>query len=382
MKGSFEVFRTFLLLGCCSFGGPAAHLGYFRKAFVEKRQWLDEKAYAGLIALCQFLPGPSSSQIGFAIGLRRAGLAGGIAAFLGFTIPSFLLLFWLSTLDTASGMLSRFDGAIHGLKLFAVVVVADATLKMGKSFCQDRLSVGIATATAITLWCVPGIWVQMTTLVLAAIGGLIAGKAEPRVRDHGGSLNRPALVAFFLLLFAFPLFIIGPEPVARFADFYQAGSMVFGGGHVVLPLLQGLVGDALPADRFLTGYAAAQAVPGPMFSLAAFLGSELMPASRLTGALIATLAIFLPGFLLVLGVHDRWEHIASHKRVAGAIWGINAAVVGFLAAALYTPVFVSAVYKQSDMALLAIGFFLSHKMNWPIVPLIAFFALAGLVLSS
>ena len=379
MKAFFEVFWTFLRLGCCSFGGPAAHLGYFRKAFVEQRQWLDETAYAGLIALCQFLPGPSSSQIGFSIGLKRAGLSGGIAAFLGFTLPSFLILFCLSTLNPEDGLLARFDGVIHGLKLFAVIVVADATLKMGKSFCQDRLSIGIATATAILLWCIAGIWVQMATLVLAGLVGLIAGKAEPKVSDHGGSLHRPALLAFFALLFAFPVFMLCPKPVALFADFYQAGSMVFGGGHVVLPLLQNLVGESIDTERFLTGYAAAQAVPGPMFSMAAFLGSELMPDSRFVGAVIATLAVFLPGLLLVLGLHNSWEHIASRKKVAGAIWGINAAVVGFLGAALYTPVFVSAVHRTSDMALLAVGFFLSHKLKWPLLLLLAYFAASGMM---
>ena len=377
MKSFLEVFRTFLVLGCCSFGGPAAHLGYFRRAFVEKRQWLDEKTYARLIVFCQFLPGPSSSQIGFAIGLRRTGLAGGIAAFLGFTVPSFLLLYWLSTLNTESGILAKFDGIVHGLKLFAVVVVADAALKMGQSFCKDRLSIGIATVPAIVLWCIAGIWVQIITLLIAALVGLLAKRAETTTAVYEGHINRPALFAFFLLLLAVPLFMVGAKPLTLFADFFKAGSMVFGGGHVVLPLLQSLVGETLPTDRFLTGYAAAQAVPGPMFTLAAFLGSELLPNSRFAGALIATIALFLPGLLLVLGLHDSWETLASRKRVAGAIWGINAAVVGLLVAALYTPVFVSAVRGTSDMALLALGFFLNYQLKWPLLPLIGLFALGS-----
>ncbi len=377
MTKVLEIFWRFLVLGCMSFGGPAAHIGYFHRAFVEKLKWLDDTAYSGLIALSQFLPGPGSSQIGFAIGLKRAGLLGGIAAFLGFTIPSFILLFLLSGLQAEGSFMIGVGGLIHGLKLFAVVVVADATIKLGKSFCTNTLAIGLAGGTAVFLWILPTIWTQMGMIVVGALVGFKFGSVAPPVEPKPGRLNRWALVLFFLLLALFPVLMMGPAPLALWGDFYQAGSLVFGGGHVVLPLLEQLVGDDIPQDRFLAGYAAAQAIPGPMFSLAAFLGAELLPGQRIVGAGLATAGIFLPGFLLVIGLHESWESVANRKGVASAIWGINATVVGFLTAALYTPVFVSAVHHGLDMALVLIGLFLVRWMKVPILPVIFVFGLAG-----
>ncbi|MES9888276.1 MAG: chromate efflux transporter [Candidatus Sedimenticola sp. 6PFRAG1] len=377
-RNTVEVFYRFLALGCVSFGGPAAHLGYFHKAFVQKLQWLDEAGYARLIALSQFLPGPGSSQVGFALGLRRAGLLGGVAAFVGFTLPSFVLLYLLAVgvFDYASG--STFDGVIQGLKLFAVVVVADASYSMFKSFCSEKRAITIAVVTAVTLLIIPSLITQMLVLLLAAAVGIFIGKQSTAHTAHGKISYLP-LVLFFLLLLGLP-FIAGYSQWLGMAnDFYYSGSFVFGGGHVVLPLLQQTLGDTVATDRFLLGYAAAQAVPGPMFTLATFLGAEMSPVAPWIGAFVATLAIFLPGFLLVLGLQDSWESLAAKPRISGAVWGINAAVVGLLISALYQPVFVSAVDSSLAMAAAITGFFALRSLKLPILLLILAFALFGVV---
>jgi chromate transporter len=380
MNKVWEVFWRFLALGCVSFGGPAAHIGYFQKAFVQKLKWIDEESYARLISLSQFLPGPGSSQIGFALGLRRAGLLGGVAAFLGFTLPSFLLLYFLATTNTEQNASDLFSGIVHGLKLLAVVVVADATLSMFKAFCKERLSISIAVLTAATLLCLPSLWTQMGVLVMAALVGALYGKPTMSKSDQAERFILLPLLLFFVLFVGLPLLALVSQRVEIFSDFYQAGSLVFGGGHVVLPLLQQTIGDAVSTDRFLLGYAAAQAVPGPMFSLAAFLGAELSPGSELTGALVATLGIFIPGFLLVLSLQGAWESLAAQPKIAGAAWGINAAVVGLLLSALYQPVFVSAVTAPMEMALVIVGFFALRAMSVPIVFLVLGFAAIGLAL--
>ncbi len=379
MKRLWEVFWRFLALGCVSFGGPAAHIGYFQKAFVQKLKWIDDESYARLISLSQFLPGPGSSQIGFAIGLRRAGFFGGAAAFLGFTLPSFLLLYFLATIDTEQNASDLFTGIVHGLKLLAVVVVADATLSMFKSFCRERLSISIAVLTATTLLLLPGLWTQMSVLVVAALVGAFYGKPVINKNETQGRFKHLPLVLFFVLFMGLPLIAVASQWVDIFSGFFQAGSLVFGGGHVVLPLLQQIIGDAISTDRFLLGYAAAQAVPGPMFSLAAFLGAELLPGNQLLGALLATAGVFLPGFLLVLSLQGAWESLAAKPKVAGATWGINAAVVGLLLSALYQPVFISAVSSPVEMALVILGFFALRTMKVPIVMLVIGFGAIGLV---
>ena len=384
MNNVWEVFWRFLALGCISFGGPAAHIGYFQRTFVQKLKWLDDDAYARLISLSQFLPGPGSSQIGFALGYRRAGIFGAMAAFIGFTLPSFLLLYFLATTtldESANGILV---GMVHGLKLLAVVVVADATLGMFKSFCQDKISISIAVFTAIALLVMPHLWTQIGVLALAALVGAFYSKSNtrPNVQQQagaGGFKLLPLLV--FLVLFAGLPFLSGLSSWAQlFSGFYQAGSLVFGGGHVVLPLLQQTVGDAMDTDRFLMGYAAAQAVPGPMFTMATFLGAEMSVTNSLLGAFTATLAVFLPGFLLVLSLQGVWESLAAKPKVAGAAWGINAAVVGLLFSALYQPVFTSAVSSSMEMALVILGFFLLRVIKLPIVWLVLGFALVGMAL--
>ncbi len=373
----WEVFWRFLVLGCISFGGPAAHIGYFRNLFVEKLKWIDSPAYGRLIALSQFLPGPGSSQIGFALGLRRAGLIGGIAAFIGFTLPSFLLLYMLSISSPEEGAPDWFDGMVHGLKLFAVVVVADATLSMYSAFCNHRHSIALMVMTATALLLFPSLWTQMGVLAVAAIVGAFfsaSAKTPYKPRHHFRLLPLILFAALFLLL---PLLGTQLGWAALFGDFFQAGSLVFGGGHVVLPLLQQTLGDIISNDRFLLGYAAAQGVPGPMFSLAAFLGAELKPSHSLIGALFATLGIFLPGFLLVLSFQGAWESLAARPRVSGAAAGINASVVGLLLAALYQPVFVSAVSSAAEMALVILGFFALRTLKIPIVFLVVAFAVLG-----
>ncbi|GGO87117.1 chorismate-binding protein [Marinobacterium nitratireducens] len=375
----WQVFLQFLMLGCISFGGPAAHIGYFRNHFVERLNWLDDKRFADLLALCQFLPGPASSQLGFAIGYRRAGLGGALCAFVGFTLPSLLLMLLLA--GSGGWLLGQawFDGVLHGLKLLALVVVADAVLGMSRNFCNRRGGAAIAVLSAVLLLTLPGILTQLLVLVgAAAIGAaLLADRNGAVSATDSGDFNVWTLGAFVLLLLLC-LLISSSGLAALFGDFYLAGSLVFGGGHVVLPLLQGLVGDSLSPDRFLLGYAAAQAVPGPMFTLATFLGYELGSGQPVVAALLATVAVFLPGFLLLLGVQGRWHRLVANPPLAGAVAGVNAAVVGLLLAALYQPVFVSAVASGSDMALAVLGFFLLRGLRLGVIWLVPLAMLAGL----
>ena len=376
-----SIFKTFFWLGWISFGGPAAHIGYFRKTFVEKMKWLDDDEYAQIVALSQFLPGPGSSQVGFALGYKRGGLLGACAAFLGFTLPSILIMIGLALLSSQVMDTSAFQNVVHGLKLLAVVVVADATWGMYKNFCKNMLSVSLCLITAIALLVMPSIMMQIAVLIFAAIVGTLFLQSE---KSHSNGANsrsfKPNLVPLILfigLLLGLPFAAhIAPE-LGLFNDFYQAGSLVFGGGHVVLPLLQNIVGGQLSQDAFLTGYAAAQAVPGPMFTLATYIGYELLPSNPIAGALIATSAVFLPGFLLLLAVLKNWQQLAQKPKVAGALTGVNAAVVGLLASALYQPVFISAVLKPIDIALVLVGFYLMKQLKLSIIWMVAFFMLAG-----
>lgn len=384
MKNTVDVFWRFLLLGCISFGGPAAHIGYFHKAFVEKLQWLDDRQFAQLLSLSQFLPGPGSSQLGFSIGLHRAGLLGGIAAFIGFTLPSFIILYLVATLsldlNSATDMGRLFNGAIHGFKLLAVVVVADACIGMYKKFCMTKLSASLAVFTALALWLAPSFMTQIGVLIFAAIIGICWGNKAAEIQQQPGKLAIAPLLIFIALFALLPLFASSHQTVDLLSQFYHSGSLVFGGGHVVLPLLQQLLGDSVSTDRFLLGYASAQAIPGPMFSFATFLGAELMQDQTLLGASLATIGIFLPGFLLVLALRDAWQSWLSRPRVQGAVWGVNAAVVGLLIAALYQPVFVSAVQGIHDVALIAVGLLALLVFRLPILYLVLGFALCGMVL--
>lgn len=370
-----ELFFVFLRLGLTSFGGPVAHLGYFHAEFVERRRWLDEHAYADLVGLCQFLPGPASSQVGMAIGLSRGGILGAIAAFLGFTLPSAILLVLF-----ALG-LARFGNAIggawlHGLKIVAVAVVAQALWGMGKALAPDAKRATLAVGAAAVVSLAPTGAGQIGVIVAGALIGwafLRSDLALPQsslpvpVKRSTGAL---LLAAFFLLLIGLPAAAQGSGNyvLELFDGFYRAGALVFGGGHVVLPLLQAIVVPRgwVPNDAFLAGYGAAQAVPGPLFTFAAYLGaiSSRTPAGW-TGAAIAVAAIFLPAFLLVAGILPFWEGLRRHAGIKRAMLGINAAVVGILLAAFYHPVWTSAILGAADFSLAAAAFLLLVFWKWP-----------------
>lgn len=376
----------FLWLGCISFGGPAAHIGYFQRTFVERLGWLTQAEFAQLLALCQLLPGPASSQLGFAIGRQRAGLRGALAAFAGFTLPSFLLLLAAAIGLGQLGNNVWIDAALHGLKLLALVVVADAVLTMSRQFCKTTRNQGIMVATAAALWWQPGLLTQLVMLAGASL--LCARVGTPQTPGPQPSPAQsmpvhqphwPTLLLFALLFVGLPL--LGGPVGQLIADFYRAGSLVFGGGHVVLPLLAESVGHTLSEQQFLTGYSLAQLVPGPMFTLATYLGAQLLPASPVGGALLATLALFLPGFLLLWAMGPCWQSWLARPRLAGAVAGINAAVVGLLLAALYQPVWQSAVLAPTDLALAAIGFYLLRGLKLPILALATLLVVATLLLA-
>ncbi|GHY72592.1 chromate resistance protein-related protein [Vibrio cholerae] len=377
------IFRTFFALGWVSFGGPAAHIGYFRHTFVEKLRWVSEQEYAQFVALSQFLPGPGSSQVGFAIGYHRGGLAGAWAAFLGFTLPSVLIMLLLAGLSSHLLDTPLFEQVIHGLKLLAIIVVADACLTMYRNFCQQRLTAGLCVLTAVAITLAPGLITQFAVLLIAAFVGQARLAPQQSFSTTSFSPSWLSLLLFASLLLGLPLLAASSPLVELFGHFFQAGSLVFGGGHVVLPLLQNALGDSLSTDQFLTGYAAAQAVPGPMFTLATYLGYVLTPDMPVVGALIATFAVFLPGFLLLLGVLKNWAALAQRPKIAGAMQGVNACVVGLLLAALYQPVWSSTVHAPLDWAALLVGFFLFKVLRLPLIGMVGsallFGVLSGLI---
>ena len=384
-RSPWAVFLVFLRLGLTSFGGPVAHLGYFREALVVRRRWLSERNYADLVALCQFLPGPASSQVGMALGLARAGYPGALAAWLGFTLPSAvaLILFALGLAHWGDAVPA---GLLHGLKVVAVAVVAQAVWGMARSLCPDvpRTSLMAVAACAVLWW--SSAWAQVLVLALAALVGLWTlapgqGAAhEPLPIPVGRRAGMAWLALFVALLLGLPwAAAVFPHATLAVADaFYRAGSLVFGGGHVVLPLLQA---ELVPTgwvdqDTFLAGYGAAQAVPGPLFTFAAFLGASLqMGPQGVWGALVCLLAIFAPSFLLVAGALPFWEGLRAHPRMQAALAGVNAAVVGLLVAALYQPVWTSAIHTPQDVALaLLAGVAL---MAWKLPPWLVVAACAG-----
>ena len=366
----WSVFLIFLRLGLTSFGGPVAHLGYFRDEFVTRRRWLTERSYADLVALCQFLPGPASSQVGIALGLARAGYGGAVAAWVGFTLPSALLLilFALGLTQHSSALPA---GALHGLKVVAVAVVAQAVWGMARNLCRSagRISL-MLLATAATLL-LPCAWGQVAIIACAGVVGLLLFKPacgsahDPLPIPIRRSTGAMWLTLFLILLASLPLLAQVLPNLALIDAFYRTGSLVFGGGHVVLPLLQAEVVPRqwVSNDVFLAGYAAAQAVPGPLFTFAAFLGAVI---NSWWGGLIALLAIFTPSFLLVLGVLPFWENLRQSPRTQAALAGVNAAVVGLLLAALYRPVWTSAIFSVQDLGLALIA--LLALMLWKLPP--------------
>lgn len=356
-----EVLAAFAALGLSSFGGPMAHLGYFRREFVARRGWLAEREYAELVALCQFLPGPSSSQVGMALGLQRAGWLGGLAAWLGFTMPSAILLLLFAWGVTGGGWAG--SAALHGCKVAAVAVVAQAAWGMGKSFCHGVGGLAVAMLAAVIVAGLDGVAGQLGALAVGAVlGRWMVGPTEPpaadtavcRVRRRTGALLLIGWAA--LLLLTTIVDVIAPHPrIDLLATLYRAGSLVFGGGHVVLPLLQtGVVASgAVDQATFMAGYGAAQAVPGPLFSFAAYLGA-VTPSGGFGVGLLALLALFLPGFLLVAGALPFWQALRRQRGVRQALSGVNAAVVGVLLAALYDPVWPSAIHTWSDFVMAAV----------------------------
>jgi chromate transporter len=373
-----EVFLAFLKLGLTSFGGPVAHLGYFRAEFVERRKWLDETAFADILALCQFLPGPASSQAGITLGIVRAGLPGALAAWTGFTVPSALALILFAQLVSGQGQRQLGQAAwIHALKIVAVAVVAQAVWGMARRLCPDRERITLAASAALLALAVPSAFGQIMAIFL---GGFIGWRLLPGEPGQGGapvkvpfgqSSSVAALLAFFVMLSGLPLLAAetGNHVIALIDSFYRSGAFVFGGGHVVLPLLQMEVVPPrwIGNDLFLAGYGAAQAVPGPLFTFAAYLGAAMgPPPNGWLGGLLCLAAIYLPSFLLLIGILPFWDWLRRRPTVRSVLKGANAAVVGLLLAALYTPVWTSAIFSSRDFALMLIAFIL--LVFWQVPP--------------
>lgn len=372
----WPIFLLFLRLGLTSFGGPVAHLGYFREEFVQRRRWLDEQGYADLVALCQFLPGPASSQVGIAIGLLMGGYRGSLAAWSGFTLPSAIALA-LFALGIGRWGDRLPDGFLHGLKIVAVAVVAQAVWGMARNLCTDGLRVTIALLAACAVLLLASAWAQLVVIAIAGVTGLLLFRPaamsnltpfQPRVGRAAGVL---ALLLFFALLLLLPALaaVSASQSVALVDSFYRAGALVFGGGHVVLPLLQAEVVPTgwVSNDIFLAGYGAAQAVPGPLFTFSAFLGASIHgEGNSLINAALCLIAVFIPSFLLVFGAMPFWDRLRANRRMQAALGGVNAAVVGLLLAALYDPVWTSAIFGPGDIVLAAIA--LTALMMWRLPP--------------
>ncbi|WP_028572988.1 chromate efflux transporter [Desulfonatronum lacustre] len=387
----WEVFKAFLALGLTSFGGPIAHLGYFRTEFVARRKWLNESSYADLVAMCQFLPGPASSQVGFALGLMRAGPLGAAAAWLAFTLPSAVILvlfaYGAAVMGGPIGM-----GVIHGLKIVAVAIVAHAVWGMAKNLCPDRERAGIALGAVLIIVFTGGALGQVAAIIVGALAGLwlCRAKADHCAERAHFPVSRAAgfvsLALFLLLLLGLPLLttLTSAQGPALVDSFYRAGALVFGGGHVVLPLLEaGVVQPGwVTPDQFLAGYGAAQAVPGPLFTFAAYLGAVVEPAPNgLLGALLALVAVFAPGFLLLVAVLPFWNDFCRVEGAQALMRGANAAVVGILGAALYHPVWTSAILGPYEFALALTGFVLLEKWKAPSWAVVIISALGGLLIS-
>ena len=375
-QSPWAVFWIFLRLGLTSFGGPVAHLGYFREEFVARRQWLSDRSYADLVALCQFLPGPASSQVGIALGFSRAGYSGALAAWAGFTLPSAIALI-LFALGISSAGSDLSAGALQGLKIVAVAVVAQAVWGMARSLCTDAKRITIMMLATCAVLLMPSVWSQVGVIIVAGLAGVVLFKPgqlaphDPLPIQISRRTGAFWLTLFFIILIALPLASESlPNQALEIVDaFYRAGSLVFGGGHVVLPLLQTEVVPTGWVDEqvFLAGYGATQAMPGPLFTFAAFLGASMSSApSGWLGGMIALISIFVPSFLLVVGALPFWEPLRQNLRTQAALGGINASVVGLLLAALYQPVWTSAILSPQDFGLALIAFV--ALMFWKLPP--------------
>jgi chromate transporter len=372
---ALEVFAVFARLGLTSFGGPIAHLGYFRDEVVVRRKWLNEKTYADLVALSQFLPGPASSKVGIAIGLSRASYAGAFAAWAGFTLPSAIALV-LFSFGAAAISDTLGSGWLHGLKVAAVAIVAQAVLGMMRSLAPDRQRASVAVAAAAIVLAFPSAWGQVSAILLGGVAGLSlmrsTAPADHVALPHAVSRRAAisAIALFFVILFGLPVLAasIPNQGLRLFDAFYRAGSLVFGGGHVVLPLLQASVVPPgwVTNDVFLAGYGAAQALPGPLFTFSAYLGAAMkLPPNGWAGAILCLVAMFLPSFLLVIGPLPFWDELRSHPRAQSTLRGVNAAVVGLLLAALYNPVWTAGITNAGDFVLAATAFLLLFMWQAP-----------------
>jgi len=370
-KSLLEIFLVSTRLGLTSFGGPTAHLGYFHEEYVRRRKWMDEKSYADLVALAQFLPGPASSQVGIGIGVMRAGVLGGVISFIGFTLPSVIALILFALLLT--GFHIGNAGWIHGLKIVAVAVVAHAIMSMARNLAPDLKRKAIALFALIGTLVWQTAFTQVGVILIAAVIGFLLYKQHQENEEVSSqfpiakSVSAICLLLFFGLLFLLPIIkeITGSYWVAMFDSFYRSGSLVFGGGHVVLPLLeQELVPTGwISEEAFLAGYGATQAVPGPLFTFAAYLGAVM---DGWQGGLIATVAVFLPAFLLILGALPFWDSLRNNPKIKGAIMGVNAAVVGILISAFYNPIWTSSILAPIDFAFASILF--SMLVFWKLPP--------------
>ena len=382
-----EVLRIFLKLGLTCFGGPIAHIGYFRDEFVVRRKWIDEHAYADLVALCQFLPGPASSQVGFSIGLMRAGYRGALAAWTAFTLPSAAILVLFAY---GAGALSGPVGAglLHGLKLTAVAIVAQAVWGMARNLCPDRERASIAAVAALIILFSTASLAQIGAIVLGGLAGLWLCRSD--LQASSGHVEMPVsrtvglitLGMFFVLLAGLPALdsVTGSARIALFDAFYRSGALVFGGGHVVLPLLREafVTPGWLTDDAFLAGYGAAQAVPGPLFTFAAYLGAVVSPEPHgIAGAALGLVGIFLPGMLVLLGALPFWDSFRKRAGAQAMMRGVNAAVVGVLGAALYNPVWTTTVHSPRDFGIALVGFVLLVAWRAPPLVVVAFSAIAG-----
>jgi chromate transporter len=388
---ALEVLGVYTRLGLTCFGGPIAHIGYFRDEFVLRRRWLDEQAFADLVALCQFLPGPASSQVGFSIGLMRAGYVGGLAAWTGFTLPSAIALVLFAYGESAlSGTVGT--GLLHGFKLVAVAIVAQALWGMARTLAPDRERASIAVVSALVILFSASSFAQIGAILLGGILGLwLCRAAPPRSAGHfavpvSRGVGLAALAAFFLLLAGLPVLreLVPSESIALTEAFYRSGALVFGGGHVVLPLLRdafvtpGWVSD----DVFLAGYGAAQSVPGPLFAFAAYLGAVVKISPHgVAGAALGLISIFLPGILILIGTLPFWEALRKRANAQAIMRGINAAVVGLLGAALYDPVWISSVHSRGDFAVALLGFVLLTVWRAPPLAVVITGALGGIALA-
>jgi chromate transporter len=391
-QGTFlEVLGVSTRLGLTSFGGPIAHLGYFHEEYVKRRKWIDEQSYADLVALCQFLPGPASSQVSIAIGIARAGLSGGFAAWLGFTLPSALALIAFA-FGIGAFASSADAGWLHGLKVVAAAVVAHAVWGMARSLCPDRERVTIAILASIVTLTWPTAIGQLSAIAIAGVVGLIIfPQAAPSSRSHmrfpvEKRIGIAAWIILFALLLGLPLLRhIAPSHVLEvFDSFFRVGSLVFGGGHVVLPLLQAEVVSSgwVTNEQFVAGYGAAQAVPGPLFTFAAYLGAVMGPQPNgWTGAMLALVAIFLPSFLLIAGALPFWDFLRSEPVFQSVLKGVNAAVVGLLLTALYTPVWTSSIHSPADFGLGLVAFGLLMFWQCPPWLVVVFTAVGGEVMA-